>query len=270
MLVTLYWKAIIKHRHVGLVFTHAAITVLWWKCVATESQLLLILGVLTLSHAALAIYKHLKKTSAYTAFFASVTTLSLMTIILEATQSDVGLMFLLIDGALAAALGWKIKNIYQMITGFVVYGVTTLYVLENSVIEDVLSIETATWLVLILSLFFLKRVYKHYTFVALSAAAILIFISELTLAITDQYTLMIQQMTLSFVWAVFSVLLILYGQIKKDKWLRWFGMGFIFVTLLKLIFVDLSILSVALRAVLFIVIGFIGVIISRLLYKKEK
>ena len=56
--------------------------------------------------------------------------------------------------------------------------------------------------------------------------------------------------------------------IKKPK-VRLAGILFLFITLLKIIFFDLPDVSTAMRAILFIGLGAIGVAISRLFYKRK-
>ena len=78
-----------------------------------------------------------------------------------------------------------------------------------------------------------------------------------------------QHLILSAVWAVYAILLIVFGLIVQKPKARLVGIIFLFVTLLKIIFIDLPDVSTAVRAILFIGLGAIGVGISRLFYKRK-
>ncbi|MBS2772580.1 MULTISPECIES: DUF2339 domain-containing protein [Anoxybacillaceae] len=75
---------------------------------------------------------------------------------------------------------------------------------------------------------------------------------------------------MSFSWAAFAAGSVVFGTIRDKKAMRLLGIGLIFLTLLKLVFIDLPIVSLLMRSILFIGLGSIGIIISRLFYRQQK
>jgi uncharacterized membrane protein len=77
------------------------------------------------------------------------------------------------------------------------------------------------------------------------------------------------QMMISFVWAILSVALVIFGVQRNKKSVRLTGVGLLFISLIKVVIFDLFMVSIAIRAVLFIGIGVIGILISRIFYSKN-
>ena len=77
-------------------------------------------------------------------------------------------------------------------------------------------------------------------------------------------------MSVSIAWATYVLIEVFLGSTRDNKPLRVFGLVPMFVTLAKLVFVDLTYISLLIRAILFIALGIIGVVGSRILYKVEK
>ena len=98
---------------------------------------------------------------------------------------------------------------------------------------------------------------------------LLVYLTQLTNSLTRTLTYDYQHLILSAVWAVYAILLIFFGLVVKKPKARLVGIIFLFVTLLKIIFIDLPDVSAAIRAILFIGLGAVGVGISRLFYKRK-
>jgi uncharacterized membrane protein len=77
-------------------------------------------------------------------------------------------------------------------------------------------------------------------------------------------------MSVSFSWILYAILGIVFGVTKSNKNVRLIGVVLIITTLLKLIFIDLPNVSLIVRAILFIGLGGVGLLISRLFYIKEQ
>ncbi|WP_413381758.1 DUF2339 domain-containing protein [Alkalihalobacillus sp. 1P02AB] len=94
------------------------------------------------------------------------------------------------------------------------------------------------------------------------------FVRMLTSGLTDGN---ISMMSISFAWALYAAGSIIIGVVYDKKAFRLLGLGLLFLTLLKVIFTDLYYLTIMIRAILFIGLGIIGILLSRLFYvKKEK
>ncbi|WP_064094239.1 DUF2339 domain-containing protein [Rossellomorea aquimaris] len=68
--------------------------------------------------------------------------------------------------------------------------------------------------------------------------------------------------------AAFSIVYLIVGESKKDVFYRWVGIGFLGLALVKFFLADLVFLDFTIRAMILIPIGVIGLILSRVLYKK--
>ncbi|OXS64337.1 DUF2339 domain-containing protein [Rossellomorea vietnamensis] len=69
--------------------------------------------------------------------------------------------------------------------------------------------------------------------------------------------------------AALSIGYLIYGESRKDMFYRWVGIIFLALALLKFFLADLVFLDFTIRAMILIPIGVIGLVLSRILYKKE-
>lgn len=77
------------------------------------------------------------------------------------------------------------------------------------------------------------------------------------------------QFGISSIWAIYSIILVVIGIIKRYKPARIFAMTLFGITILKVFFSDLSVLTGAYRVLSFIILGFILLAVS-FLYQKYK
>ena len=97
----------------------------------------------------------------------------------------------------------------------------------------------------------------------------LVFITQITLVATESLFWDMRHLLLSTVWLIYAVAIIVTGVVSSKQKIRFAGIAFLFVTLVKVIFIDLPDVSTAVRAILFIGLGSIGVGISRLFYSQK-
>lgn len=97
----------------------------------------------------------------------------------------------------------------------------------------------------------------------------LVLLTDLVQFITSDFSYNITMMSISFSWAFYATLLVIIGILLNKKGIRLFGIGLLILTLVKLIFGDLQYISIVVRAILFIGLGGIGLLLSRLLYVKK-
>ncbi|TMU84967.1 DUF2339 domain-containing protein [Bacillus sp. BHET2] len=69
--------------------------------------------------------------------------------------------------------------------------------------------------------------------------------------------------------AALSILYLIYGESRKDAFYRWVGISFLALALVKFFLADLVFLDFTIRAMILIPIGVIGLVLSRILYKKR-
>jgi hypothetical protein len=168
----------------------------------------------------------------------------------------------------------------QQITGVLVFIMGSINVLYHPITE-IFSLGTLAWLVLLVSIASLyiatnrileeSRGKSEFNLLLLWSEAILflVFITEVTNVLTDSLSFDYQHLILSAVWVVYAILVIFTGIIMKRQKVRLAGILFLFVALIKIVLVDLPDVSTAIRAILFLGLGTIGVAISRLFYKRK-
>ncbi|MFC7786288.1 MULTISPECIES: DUF2339 domain-containing protein [unclassified Rossellomorea] len=69
--------------------------------------------------------------------------------------------------------------------------------------------------------------------------------------------------------AALSIAYLIFGESRKDTFYRWVGISFLALALIKFFLADLVFLDFTIRAMILIPIGAIGLVLSRILYKKK-
>ncbi|MFP7691834.1 DUF2339 domain-containing protein [Bacillus subtilis] len=139
----------------------------------------------------------------------------------------------------------------------------------------VLSI--VSWLLLISSLFggymYSKKIhYKQVTTVVSSAVSLLllVFFSKLSIWMSDRIDGVSVNVGVSLSWFIFVIVMYAVYYATKDKTWNRIGLIFLFITLAKIILIDSASIDIVWRAVLFILLGVIGLFISRVFYSKKE
>ncbi|MBP1963627.1 DUF2339 domain-containing protein [Paenibacillus aceris] len=211
----------------------------------------------------------------------SIATFSIFLWLIYILHADQAGSALLVEGGIALYLGIRFHSRMQQISGALTYFIGMLFVFAHP-IHHIGSNESFGWLVLVATICGLYAVFRssarkgivsvQFPLLLLWMAFILllIYVSQLTNVLTNGLGVGYQHLILSGVWAVYAVLLIIAGLFVRRAKARLIGILFLFVTLLKIIFIDLPDVSTAIRAILFIGLGAIGVGISRLFYKRKE
>lgn len=164
---------------------------------------------------------------------------------------------------------------------FLLFISSILIFIESAYMENVWSMETLEMLLLLGVLVGFLQLTSQYRdklknhqllvngFGSYIVFTIIMFATTLTNVILDHYSDSIQNMGVSLVWGLLSIGFVFYGILRENKRVRIFGIVWIFVTLMKLIFFDLPSVSILIRAILFIGLGTIGVFMSRFFYNKH-
>ncbi|WP_223700859.1 DUF2339 domain-containing protein [Sutcliffiella deserti] len=186
---------------------------------------------------------------------------------------------LLLQGVAAFYVAVKYNSLINKILAVFIYFVGTVMVLF-SFIETPLSIETLQWMILLVTLSLgiwinwknnQESKGKVLTIGSIAFTAFtLIFVSQFTLAITKDFDYETRTLWLSFAWIAQAVLTIIVGLWLKFKQAKYIGVGLLVLTLVKLVLLDLPFIPIQFRALLFIVLGIIGLIVSRTFYQKNK
>lgn len=260
--------------------TSFSVTALWFAILYADNALLtyqILIGVSALIYTALAswatiVHRETKPVLMTVASFACF--LWLMSVLDIRDYS----LAILIEGALALSLGLWLNSKLQITTGGILYAIGFMMTFFEP-ITDILSKETLSWLILMLSIILLHQVSHRLSpshFVKTNKGYLLwtdsilflFFLTYITNVLTEAVSTDSQHLILTSVWTLYAIAAIVIGFIFKRKTIRLTGISFLFITLIKLIFIDIPDVSLAIRAILFMGLGAIGIILSRLFYKK--
>ncbi|WP_339996005.1 DUF2339 domain-containing protein [Priestia aryabhattai] len=190
-----------------------------------------------------------------------------------------GAILYVIQGLAVYYIAMTYKNLLHQLFSYTIYILSATYILVTP-IEQVLSLPTLNWVVVLASILAfvwisIQKTEKdeHDTFkiggsIVFSILS-LIFATEVTAAGTNDLSANTQTLIMTAVWLCLVIAAFVIGLLRTFKTATYIGVGLLFLTLFKLILYDLPFIPMAIRALLFIVLGAIGLIISRLFYKKK-
>ncbi|WP_018661962.1 DUF2339 domain-containing protein [Heyndrickxia acidiproducens] len=184
----------------------------------------------------------------------------------------------LIAGLFAIYLGCLFRVAVQQVIGYIIFIPAVLFTLTIVRIRDILSPETAVWLVFIGTFYAFYQLtsayYEQQTgfrnfLIGANAFIHLMFITQAANALTGGWSVSLRMMVQSFAWMIYAVSGIVIGVLKDKKSFRFAGMILLMITLCKLVFVDLYTVNLLVRTILFIGLGATGLLVSRLFYVKK-
>lgn len=274
----------------GVLHGSIALTLLWvlpLPSIQTKTALLALFVLYALLSAWL-----LRREEQGSGVFGSAATFALLLFIVQYTEQNGQLvtMLLLVKAVLSWWVSFILRSKVQIVSAAIVSLAGVLYFFVNVPWEYqvLLSTEGLTWIVLLGSLFALMRLIEAYgardLFVwpakedwnvlvqvvkILLAIAGLVYISSTVIIVFDEFSRNMKYLAVSLSWVVYAVCGIAYGMWRDRKPVRLAGILLIFITLLKVIFIDLPEVSMGVRAVLFLALGLIGILVSRWFYRKS-
>ncbi|WP_226671833.1 DUF2339 domain-containing protein [Rossellomorea aquimaris] len=148
----------------------------------------------------------------------------------------------------------------------------------TSASEDFFSVELPIFIFAFTYVYLFSRFNKEdSTFLNVTTTTVKVFLTGLVmffvLRLTDfivigwEYTPRTTAFTVAI--AALSIGYLIYGESRKDVFYRWVGISFLALALVKFFLADLVFLDFTIRAMILIPIGVIGLVLSRILYKKE-
>ncbi|QOR65904.1 DUF2339 domain-containing protein [Cytobacillus suaedae] len=211
----------------------------------------------------------------------SISTLALLLFLVSKFNEENVLGLIVLQGLLSIYIGILASSKLQQAVGASIYLLSGFIIISTD-FYSIASIDFLNWvlflgtLIVVLRMLPLTEAIKkneitkvrqiiHIVFMIL----LLPFITHTVQALTHEFTLNIKYMAVSSSWGIYAFIGVILGSIKNYKPLRVFGLILLFITLAKLFLVDLTYVSIFIRAVLFIGLGIIGIIGSRIFYKNE-
>ncbi|MCM3786705.1 DUF2339 domain-containing protein [Neobacillus mesonae] len=282
LLVSILLRTGILNHQLRVLMVSFVLTVLWFKINFNSSDMDTILLLFTLFYSVLTAYIWRKKFLQALPFMLTISSYSLLFFLMEVFESKAVVGLFIIEGFIALALGFVIKSVFQKVNGLLIYCASCIAGLEILLdgMESLASVNTFIWIALLLTLAGITVLLRYYPIGTRTKEIIkilyyglgilfLFFITDVTSAVTVNVSENTQHLIISSTWVVYAISVIVYGLKKSSKQVRLAGIALLFLTLFKVIFFDLPTVSVIMKAVLFIGLGGIGVLLSRFFYKKD-
>lgn len=189
------------------------------------------------------------------------------------------LVALLVQSSLSLWVGYKTKSVFQKVNGWIVYIVCCFSFIPFLFmsLDSIFSSDVLTWVVFMGSLYFVREILKKedekgtsQTLLAIVLSILfVVFLTHVTLYFTNDFTMNIQYLSVSFVWCLYAIGAVIFGRSIKHVAIQRFGIIFIFITLIKVFLIDLPNVSIFIRAILFLGLGVFGLLMSRFYYSKK-
>lgn len=209
-------------------------------------------------------------------FFMSYLVIGIAFLINQLLNKEDALLLYIIQGAVTCYLAHKYNNPIQKFVGYAIYTISAVAVMAIP-IEAVFSQPTLNWLGFLGTMLFLvfiqnNSMKKSTLFVASTSILFTIltlsFVTQEVQLFTEALSTNTQTLALTFSWILLAIIGLSIGIVKSFKAGTYIGISLLFLTLIKLVLYDLPFIPLAIRAVLFIALGGIGLIVSRILHKK--
>ncbi|SFF17392.1 Predicted membrane protein [Paenibacillus catalpae] len=283
LLLSIFFKTTIMKHQLKLLVPSFALTVVWFKLSYSDLPFNIVMLALFAGYALITAWflkkpEHKDKVP-YTLTIASY---ALLFCLANSLHSETVSVVLLIEGAAALWLGFVVKSLLQKINGLLIYLLGCVIGLEKVIgnLDSIASVEMLIWIVLLGTLGCLIRIVTRFEIGKNTrdiliilwygiGLAFLVFLTEVTNVITKDFSTNAQHLSVSAAWVAYSVVVIGYGLKKQIKKARLTGIALLFLTLMKVILMDLPSVSLLAKAILFMGLGFIGILLSRFFYKKD-
>lgn len=282
LLVTCFMLKNLVKQQLGLLVASFALTALWFKTALptlwfNNTMLIMLIGYAVLS----SWFWYKEKTKL--PYTLTIATYAGLFYLFNVVQNDGLPALLLLQGLIAVWLGFVIHSKLQKINGFIIYFIGSIhaFILLLEGMENIISSHLLVWIVVFITLIGIQILVTKYgmgshtndVLIILNYGTgilFLLFLTDVTNAITQKMSSNAQHLLVSTVWVAYSIALITFGVYMSKKKVRLAGIALLFLTLIKVIFFDLPTVSVVIKAILFIGLGGIGVILSRLFYRKDR
>ncbi|USK36208.1 DUF2339 domain-containing protein [Bacillus sp. F19] len=277
LVLAFFIHSLYQSQQKSLVLISFVSTHFWFQALADQSVYLGFLAASFAIYASVSIWLFLKKTEREKLdIFAPIASYAAGIYLLEMTGEEQLSLLLLLHGLIALYAGFAIKGIIQKYIGLIVY-IIGLLASCTKMIYAVWSYESLVWMCIVASLIIVKLLLRKFSdefkesdvrflnrvLFAVLAITTFIFATMLVLAAALNMSFEIRMMSVTGIWALYAVVCVVFGVLKNHRNVRILGIGLLFLTLSKLVLLDLISLSLVLRAILFIALGTVGIGVSR-------
>lgn len=173
----------------------------------------------------------------------------------------------------AVVIEFLILGLVMMVTGLYNFGDKSLWF--NLAVEILYMLILVTIFIAMMKNRFyvhLERLKKNLSILAIGLQTVLfIYLNKWYISIALFYEVELEYFLLvhTFILFAFSFVSISIGRKSNWKPVKYFGAVLILVGIMKLFFIDLGTISILIRAILFMIVGVVGLLYSRTLFKEE-
>lgn len=231
------------------------------------------------SSGSVSLNKWLHSLTLRTEFSTIITAIALLCFFTELLgTSFLGLILLIIGISL---LLFGVRDEYQIMrwTGVIVAAIGIFSIMLDWP-SKFISYEMLSWIVMLASIPIVYRECRltfendqlRFTILPIilwtEAALLFIFFTIIGILTGEMISLDAQSYMVTAAWLMYAIGAIMIGSIKKIRQARLTGIILLLVIVVKLIFVDMTFLSILTKSIMFTVLGLIGIIISFILYNR--
>ena len=188
-----------------------------------------------------------------------------------------GAIVLMLQGFLGIVTSAKLKQEIKFYISAVIYGIGMLQTLVSP-FETFMSAAFVAHLILVGTFYYgmmkVKPMLQHfgkyvYSFM-LYGFMVLVFIMITRIGEVLSTDGSIISVFVSLLWMIYALVSVWFGRNRGMNEILYAGLVVLVVTVIKLFFLDLPEVSMMIRAILFLLIGGLGIVISRMFFSKEK
>ncbi|HEK9101149.1 DUF2339 domain-containing protein [Bacillus pfraonensis] len=188
-----------------------------------------------------------------------------------------GSIVLMLQGFLGIITSVKLKQEIKFHISAVIYAIGMLQTLVSP-FETFMSAAFVAHFILLGTFYYgmmrvkpmLQQFGKHVYSITLYGFMILVFITITRIGEVLSTNGSIISVSVSLLWMIYALVAVWFGRNRGMTEILYAGLVVLVVTVSKLFFLDLPEVSMMIRAVLFLLVGGLGIVISRMFFSKEK
>ncbi|WJE53396.1 DUF2339 domain-containing protein [Bacillus cereus] len=188
-----------------------------------------------------------------------------------------GSIVLMLQGFLGVVTSVKLKQEIKFYISVVIYAIGMLQTLVSP-FEAFMSAAFVAHFILLGTFYYgmmrvkpmLQQFGKHVYSITLYDFMVLVFITITRIGEVLSTDGSIISVPVSLLWMIYALVAVWFGRNRGMNEILYAGLVVLVVTVSKLFFLDLPEVSMMIRAVLFLLIGGLGIVISRMFFSKEK
>ena len=184
---------------------------------------------------------------------------------------------LLLQGFLGMVTAIKVKQNIKLYVGATIYAIGMVQTIFSP-FDEFISAGFVAHIILIGTFYYCMRQAKEvlaslgkYVYsIALYSLMVIVFITITRIGEVLSTDGSIISVSVSLLWMVYALFAVWFGRYRQMNEILYAGLVVLVVTVGKLFLLDLPEVSMMIRAVLFLIVGSIGIVISRMFFSKEE